>query len=100
MVGSKTVGIGLTEELVEVSTHMSELLVIGVEQREVACAQRAGYARHAVRIESLPYIFVDKGEAGVGVIDEVLDIVGLEVSEDRHDDRAIGESGDESHTPL
>lgn len=100
MVGSETVGISLAEKLVEVCAHMGELLVIGVEQREVACAQRTGYARHAIGIESLPDVFVNDSEASVGVIDEVLDIVGLEVGEDRHDDSSIGEGCYEGHTPL
>ncbi len=55
---------------------------------------------HLLEIASLPYGTVDEKHCGIGMVDDVLSVVGVEIRQYRHNGRPIGDCGHKAYHPC
>ena len=97
---AEVLGEFLAEHLVEVLAGVSNPFVARYQQGEVGHHEDAFQQRHGAFIEVFPYLVAYEKELGFGVVHDVVHIVGLELVKNGHNDCAIRQRGEESHSPV
>ena len=80
--------------------YLEKLLGLGIEEFEIVDLHNYGKARHLVGIESFPDGVVHKEHPCFGMVDKIMDIARLELVENRHRNSSIGQSSQETHSPV
>ena len=91
----------LAEETVEVLAGVFHFFGAPNEQFEllVGVAEDALEAGHAVGIELRPHLVAHKEELSLGVVHDVVNLLGVELVEDGHCNGSVGERGKECDAP-
>ena len=97
---AEAVGIPLAEFLVQVLTHVAEGLRSGIQELEVVDLDHYGKVGHLFGTQAFPDDLVYKEDAGLGVVDQIMDISGFELVQDGDGHSAIGNGGHKAHTPV
>ena len=84
----------------EVLAHRDEILVLGVDVVEGVHLHDDFQARHLSLGEALPDDLVHEEDLGLGVVDQVMDVLGFELVQEGHRHGAVGHGGQEAHAPV
>ena len=100
MLGLEPLGIHLVEGAGEVLAHAYEVLVLGVDVVEGVHLDDDLQAGHFRLGESLPDDLVHEEDLGLGMVDQIVDILGFEFVQEGYGDGAVGQGGQETDAPV
>lgn len=98
--GAEVLGIALAVDGVAVLEGFHQARVAAYDGREVGEQNHAHQAGHAVFVQVLPSLVAHEEQLGFGVVDDVVDVVGLELVQNGDDDCSIGDGGQEGDGPM
>ena len=81
-------------------THLGQLFGSGVQELEGVDLDDDGQVRHLLGGQALPDHLVHEQDAGLGVVDQIVDIAGFELMQDRDGHGTIGDGGQETDAPV
>ena len=90
----------LTVELVQVLAGIGQLVGARHHQRVVGVVDDTLERRHRLRIDDGGHMVADEEQAGLRVVHDVVDLFRIKLVQDGHGDGAVGQCGDEGHSPL
>ena len=93
-------GVFLSEHLVEVLASVGEFVGTRHEERVVGDVDDALECWHLGGVDDCRHHIAGKQQLGVGVVDDVVYLVGRELMEYRHCDGTVGQRGEECHSPV
>ena len=57
-------------------------------------------SRHLLDVKLRPHLVADEEQLGIGVVDDVMDLFGMELMKDGDGNSTIGDGGKECNTPA
>ena len=90
---AEILGIFLAEQGVESLACFRQFFAARHQHRVVQVADDTLQVRHLPGIERGPYLITDEEQAGVTVVDDVVDLLGGKFVEDGNDNGAVGQGG-------
>ena len=97
---AEVLGIFLPEHGVEVLAGVGQLLAARDGQGKVRQEDDAFQPGHGVLVQVLPHLVAHEEQAGLGVVDDVMHVVRLELVQDGHGHRPVGQRGQEGDAPM
>lgn len=87
--------------LEDVALELGQRLAVAfVDDVEVRERENRFDLAYLLFFDDVPEVVAQKQQAAFGVVDDVDDVVGGEVLQDRHDDRSVGDRGDVGDAPA
>ena len=90
----------LAVEFVQVFAGVGELVGARDHQRVVRIVDDAFESRHLHGVDDRGHVVAHEEQAGLGVVDDIMDLLRIELVQDGYGDGAVGERGEEGHGPL
>ena len=100
VIGGESVGIHGRKGLREVVAYVLKVLSTRIQVFESVHLHDDVQSGHLSLGEALPKHLVHEEDLRFGVVDQIVDIAGLELVQDGHGDRAIGKGGEETYSPV
>ena len=100
MLGLEPFRIHLVEGAREVLAHFHEVLVLGVDVVEGVHLHDDLQAGHLRLGEPLPDHFVHEEDLGLGMVDQIMYVLGFEFMQQGYGHGAVGHGGQEAHAPV
>lgn len=97
---TETLGVFVAEILVEVFSGIYEFLALAVQYREIVDENDAGKAGHFALVDVFIHDVAHEKEFRLGVVYDVVYVVGLEFVQYGYDHRSVGEGGEEGDGPM
>ena len=94
------VRIFVAEALVEMLADIPQFLAAGIEELEGIDLDDHMEVRHLVCGKTFPDDLVHEKDFGLGMVNQVMDVAGLELVEDRDRNGAIGHGRQETDAPV
>lgn len=77
-----------------------QTLVAADDRCKVCQKYNSHQARHEVFVQVFPCLVAHEEQLGFGVVDDVVDVVGLEFVQNRYDDSPISDGSQERDSPM
>ena len=87
-------------EFVEVLAGVGELIGAANHQRVIGIVDDAFEGGHSHGIDDCGYMVAYEEQTGLGVIDDIMDLFGIELMQDGYGNGTVGERGQECNSPL
>ena len=97
---AEILGVFLAEHLVEVFACVCEFVGARHYERVVGYVDDAFEVGHLCLVDDGSYIVAHEEQLGFAVIDDVVNLVGSELVQDRHCYGSVGQSGEECYSPA
>ena len=97
---AEVLGEFLAVELVEVLAGVGELVSATHHQRVVGIVNDTFEGGHRHRVDNGGHVVAHEQQAGLGVVHDVMDLLGIELVQDGNGDGAVGECRQEGNGPL
>ena len=93
-------GILLAIELVQVFAGIGQFVGAADHQRVVGIVDDAFQRGHRLRVDDGSHVVPNEQQTGLGVIHDIMDLLGIKLVQDGHSDGTVGERSQESNGPL
>ena len=90
----------LAGEFVQVLTGVGQFIRTRYHQRVVWVVDDTLQRRHGLWVDNRGHMVSHEEQTGLGVVDDIVYLFGIELMQDGYGDGSIGEGGDEGHGPL
>ena len=100
VVDGEAVGVSFAVMVVDVALVFAQCVTMAFIQAAVVGERKDGFdAFDLIAFDGVPVDVADEKELRARMVNDVMDIVGVEILEDRYDHGAIGNGGDEQNAP-
>ena len=100
VIGAETLGEGLRKGIRQLVPDRRQLVVPRIQVLQGIHLHDDMQARHLRLGQALPDHLVHEKDLRLGVVDQIMDVTGLELVQDGHRHRAIGHGSQETHAPV
>ena len=100
VLGTEKFRVALAIKFIQALAGFGEGLLSAHQKHEVGYMNDAFELGHGFCFKSRPYHVAGKEKARVGVVDDIVYLLGFELMEDGDNDGAIGHCGQKGHSPV